>query len=67
MIKISLGIRSESLVLCRNVLEELWVIKLHFVAPLFKGNTKDLLSLDRSRYIVRVNLDNIVCPLTLRL
>ena len=41
--------------------EECGIIKLHFVAALFKCNAENLLLLYRSRHIVRVNLNDIVC------
>ena len=63
--EITLSILSECLVLCRDVLEECGIIKLHLVAALFKCNAENLLLLYRSRHIVRVNLNDIVCTFTL--
>ena len=65
--QIALSLRSESLVLGRNILEESRIIKLHLVASLFEGNTEHLLALDRSWHIVRINLDNAVGTLALLL
>ena len=63
--EITLSILGECLILCRHILEECWVIQFHFVTTLFKCNTEDLLLLDSCRNIVWVNLDNVVCALTL--
>ena len=65
--QIALSLRSESLVLGRNILEESWIIELHLVASLFEGNTEYLLALDRSWHVVRINLDDAVGTLALLL
>ena len=60
-------LRSEVLVLRRNLLEEFRVVEIAVVAALLKGDAEDLLVLDRFGYIVRVDLDDAVSTLALGL
>ena len=65
--EITLCISREVLVLCRDVLEECWVVQFHLVATLLEGDTEHLFALDRSRSVVRVDLDDVVSTLALLL
>ena len=57
------SLRSEVLVLCRNLFEEFRVVEIAVVAALLKGDTEDLLVLYRLGNIVRVDLDDAVSAL----
>jgi len=61
------SLRSEVLVLGRNLLEEFRVVEIAVVTALLKGDAEDLLVLDRLGYIVRVDLDDAVSTLALSL
>ena len=61
------SLRSEVLVLRRNLFEEFRVVEIAVVAALLKGDAEDLLVLDRLGYIVRVDLDDAVSALALSL
>lgn len=59
-------LRSECLVLGRDVLEELRVVEVDLVTPLFEGDAEDLLVFYRVRAILWVNLyDTVVAALFL--
>ena len=63
--EVTLGFCRESLVLCRDILEEFWVVKFHFIASLFKCYTEHLLMFDRGRDVIRIYFDNIISPFAL--
>ena len=61
--KVATGSLREILVDGRDVLEESWVVQLHFISSLLESYAKHLFAFNRSRNIVRVNLNDIVGPL----
>ena len=63
--QVALSLRRESLVLRGDILEEGRVVKFDFVAALFEGHTKALLTLDGLWLVGRVNLDDVIGTLTL--
>ena len=64
-LQVAFGFRRKVLVLGWNVLEKVVARKVYLVSALLKGNAKDLLTLNGSRLVGRVYLDDIVSALAL--
>ena len=61
--QVALGLWSEGLVLCGDVLEEGIVIELDLIAALFEGDAEHLFALDGLRHVCRINLNHIISAL----
>ena len=61
--QVALCLFREMLILCGDILKQGRIAELNLITSLFESYAKHFLVLDGSRYVVGVNLNDIVCTL----